>query len=655
MSIAPCRPLHAWSIGRAVMALWVLAFVCSAWGNGPAGPRIALVIGNNDYVSGPLSNPVNDANAMASALRGAGFAVTVRLDARIGEMVQSLRSFGEQLRAGGPNAVGLFYFAGHGMQIRGRNFLIPAGADIRHEDEVAYLALDAQAVLDKMETAGNGTNLMILDACRNNPFARSFRSASQGLAHMDAPVGTLVAFATAPGAVASDGEGAANGLYTSHLLSTIRLPGLKVEDVFKQVRAAVRRASAGRQVPWEATSLEGDFYFVPPPAMATPTITPAATPSSAPAPADRVAVLDDALWSVLKDSSSRAELDLYLKRFPTGRHARDAKARMDALTAPAQSPPPLPDVAAAGGTAASAPAPASASAQPSISVAAPAATPTPTPTPAPEPAGPPADESLTTEQREARNRISLEESVKRLQAIESAGRSDARAQQRIDEILTWGDENTDRRPTEPKTNAHRISEGDRYRYRLLDRMTAQHFGMQPLWRVDRLEPDGSVWVNDGAVKLDGRGQPQVLNDARVGAWQDWSPPLPTAELAQAPQGERRSIDTRYEARDTDGVLTRVNFSGSIVVGGVDTVETLAGTFRARRVDVQLRGRAERSNGERPLLNWQLSFWYADGIALPVAKQSDERVDGQLQQRLRQELVAFDVFTPRRSAGPTASR
>ena len=117
------------------------------------------------------------------------------------------------------------------MQIRGRNFLIPVRSNIAHEDEVAYAAVDAQSVLDKMESAGSGTNIVILDACRNNPFARSFRSATQGLAQMEAPVGTLVAFATAPGRRAADGQGR-NGMYNSHLLAAMKQPGLKVDDVF---------------------------------------------------------------------------------------------------------------------------------------------------------------------------------------------------------------------------------------------------------------------------------------------------------------------------------------------------------------------------------------------------------------------------------------
>jgi len=252
--------LLAWPAGAQEPARGLARQAVTRPGAG-AEQRVALVIGNNAYKDAPLTNPVNDARAMADALRSAGFTVSLRTDISHRDVLVALREFGDALRRGG---VGVFYFAGHGMQIKGRNYLIPAGATIEREDEVAYAAVDAQAVLDKMEAAGNATNLVILDACRNNPFARSFRSASQGLAQMEAPVGTLVAFATAPGSVASDGQGQ-NGLYTQHLLQALRKPGMKVEDVFKQTRAAVRRDSQGKQIPWESTSLEGDFYFTAPP------------------------------------------------------------------------------------------------------------------------------------------------------------------------------------------------------------------------------------------------------------------------------------------------------------------------------------------------------------------------------------------------------
>jgi len=221
--------------------------------------RVALVIGNGNYKFSPLNNSVNDAEDIAKALRGLGFQVTLKLNQSRDGMAQAIRAFGNQLKKGG---TGLFYYAGHGMQVKGKNFLIPVDADIQEEDEVPYRAIDANELLAKMESAKNRINLVILDACRNNPFARSFRSGSQGLAQMDAPVGTLIAFATAPGSVAADGSGR-NGLYTQHLLAAMNKPGLKIEDVFKRVRQGVREGSADRQIPWENTSLEGDFYFKP--------------------------------------------------------------------------------------------------------------------------------------------------------------------------------------------------------------------------------------------------------------------------------------------------------------------------------------------------------------------------------------------------------
>ena len=224
----------------------------------PAGEaRVALVIGNGSYKDSPLPNPVNDAKAVSAALRAAGFEVIERHDQGAVEMRRAIREFGEKLRGKG---AGLFYFAGHVVQVNGRNFLIPANADIKYEDEIEDQSVDVSLVLNKMEAAKARINLVILDACRNNPFARGSRSAQQGLAAMEAPIGSIIAYATSPGQVASDGSGK-NGLYTTYLVREIERPGLKVEDVFKRVRAAVRQASNGRQVPWENTSLEGDFYF----------------------------------------------------------------------------------------------------------------------------------------------------------------------------------------------------------------------------------------------------------------------------------------------------------------------------------------------------------------------------------------------------------
>ncbi len=236
----------------------------------PGEPRTALLIGNSNYASSPLVNPVNDARAMKKTLTELGFQVSLLENATLKEMSVAVRQFGDKLRTGG--GVGVFYYAGHGMQIKGRNYLIPVAAELMREDEVAYTAMEVGALLDKMESARNRINIVILDACRNNPFTRSGRSATQGLVQMDAPIGTYISFATAPGRIASDGfEGSndANGLFTRHLLGALRMPGLKVEDVFKQVRVKVMQESDGVQVPWDNSSLTGDFYFNPSPAATT--------------------------------------------------------------------------------------------------------------------------------------------------------------------------------------------------------------------------------------------------------------------------------------------------------------------------------------------------------------------------------------------------
>jgi hypothetical protein len=206
-----------------------------------------------------LANPLNDAKDMADLLQKLGFDVTHRGDLAQNEMKKEIRAFGKKLMSGG---IGLFYYAGHGAQLNGRNYLIPIGAVIEKENDLEYEAVDAGMVLDEMFAAGNELNIVVLDACRNNPFARSLRSGSRGLAVMKAPSGTIIAYATAPGEVASDGA-SRNGLYTQELLRNIQTAGLLLEDVFKRTRVAVRQNSNGKQIPWESSSLEGDFYFRP--------------------------------------------------------------------------------------------------------------------------------------------------------------------------------------------------------------------------------------------------------------------------------------------------------------------------------------------------------------------------------------------------------
>lgn len=269
-----------------------------------APPRVALVIGNAAYPGvGALRNPVHDATDMAAKLRTLGFEVMLRTDLRQKEMLRALTEFGERIQ---PGSEALFFYAGHGMQVRGRNFLIPVDADIRSESSVSSEAVDMDQLLDKLTPAR--LSMVILDACRNNPFERSIRGGGQGLAQINAPTGTLIAYATAPGKVAADGEGR-NGRYTEELLAAIDIPGIKVEDVFKRVRAHVVRKSNDAQTPWESSSLTGDFYFRPGEA--------GASSAQAPAALD-VAALDLAYWDRVKDSADVEDLRSYLGRFPNG-------------------------------------------------------------------------------------------------------------------------------------------------------------------------------------------------------------------------------------------------------------------------------------------------------------------------------------------------
>ncbi len=240
--------------------------------------RVALVIGNGAYAASPLRNPVNDARDVARALSALGFEVIARENASRTEMLRAVVDFGDRLAGGG---VGLFYFSGHGIQVGGKNFMVPIGADMRSERYVSVDAVDVDTVLAQMDAAKNRLNIVILDACRDNPFGSRFRGVTRGLAPIDAPAGTLIAYATAPGRFARDGEGR-NGVYTGALLTAVREPGLKLEDVFKRVTGTVRRQTGGEQVPWVASSVEGDFFFSLSAGTAAPPPVVAATPPPEP-------------------------------------------------------------------------------------------------------------------------------------------------------------------------------------------------------------------------------------------------------------------------------------------------------------------------------------------------------------------------------------
>ena len=223
--------------------------------------RVALVIGNATYKFNPLKNPVNDSTDMARSLRSVGFDVIEANNTTLAQMREVTRRFADKL---GNSDVGLVYYSGHGVEVKGKNYLIPVNADIKREYEVVDQAFDASQFLEMMDSIRGSNskrvNILIVDACRNNELQKSWRSTNNGLARMDAPGGTFISFATAPGRVAADGSGR-NSPYTKHLLQALKQPNVPIEQVFKVVRRNVMEETKGEQIPWENSSLVGDFYF----------------------------------------------------------------------------------------------------------------------------------------------------------------------------------------------------------------------------------------------------------------------------------------------------------------------------------------------------------------------------------------------------------
>ena len=289
-----------------------------------ADKRVALVVGNSAYVNvARLANPANDARLMADTVRRLGFALVgggAQLDLDEENFRRVVQDFGTQLQGAD---VGLFYYAGHGIQVRGANYLVPVSANPTKEADVDFQLLDSNMVLRQMESAGTKLNLVILDACRNNPFGgRGLRATDSGLAQMRAPEGTLISFATQPGAVAQDGAGG-NSPYTAALAQTMRKPGLDVFKTFNEVGLAVASATGGAQQPWVSLSpIKGDFYFAGAPSGAPglPTSSTAGVPAT-----------DEIFWLTIKDSSVPALFDEFLSKFPSSAHAVEARARLEKL------------------------------------------------------------------------------------------------------------------------------------------------------------------------------------------------------------------------------------------------------------------------------------------------------------------------------------
>ncbi len=274
------RPSHFPSISRApalIGALCVAAAMLLSSQQAHAARRIALVMGNGAYPHLPLRNPVNDARALSGSLKELGFEVIQRENANLTGMVDAMREF---LDRGRDAQVRLVYFAGHGAQLRGKNFLIPVDAALRSDEDLPLKTANVSDLVEKLGKLDGGVNILILDACRDasfpllartrNPNAQ--RSLPIGFAESTRPPqGTIIAYSTSPGSVALDGPGS-HSAYTRHLLANIKEPGLPVEQVFKRVRDGVVRDTDKKQVPWETSSLLGDFCFRRTPDGACPAI-----------------------------------------------------------------------------------------------------------------------------------------------------------------------------------------------------------------------------------------------------------------------------------------------------------------------------------------------------------------------------------------------
>lgn len=287
-----------------------------------ANDRVALLIGNNNYGSAALRNAANDAHDLGEALKELGFKVIVRENTSRKDMIDAIREFGAAIE--GANTA-LFFYAGHAMQFKDRNYLIPIDAAMGSEEDVTFFSVEVGQVFDRMDRARTRFNFIILDACRDNPFAASFKTSSVGLAQMSSPSGTMIAYATAPGSVAADGFGR-NGIYTKYILQNIKVPDIPAEIMFKRVREGVERETRRLQTPWDSSSLKGDFTFAS--SGATQAVA-AAGPS-----ADATLQIEREFWVSVRESNRAEDIRAYLDKYPNGNFSSLARNRLDALLRP---------------------------------------------------------------------------------------------------------------------------------------------------------------------------------------------------------------------------------------------------------------------------------------------------------------------------------
>lgn len=288
----------------------------------PNDVRIALIIGNSAYPGNmALANPSNDAKDMAATLRNMGFGVIEVIDSDRATMIEAIERAGKNLS--GKQGIGMLFYAGHGLQLDWRNYMVPVDAKMNSAADVPKQAVDIEVVMKTFKSAGNRMNIVVLDACRDDPFATSKTSSGKGLAPMDAPTGTFLAYATAPGNVAQDGTGK-NGLYTGFLLQELQKPNANIENVFKRVRFAVRKASDGAQIPWETTSLEDDFVF-------NSGIRKVVKLTDG--QKEKEFDIEKAEWEKIKDSKTADPFYAYVQKYPNGMLTQSAMGAIDRMNA----------------------------------------------------------------------------------------------------------------------------------------------------------------------------------------------------------------------------------------------------------------------------------------------------------------------------------
>jgi hypothetical protein len=301
----------------ASVLLQSLIFFTPCAGMAQQAPKVALVIGNAAYINSPLRNPENDAKDFAKSLKGFGFTVIERTNLTTKQIGPMLREFRSKLVAG---SVAVIFYAGHGLQIKGENYLPAVDADIQGEEDVPMQSLSTRQLMDVLADSGTRMNLVFLDACRNNPYSRRFRSTTRGLSRENVPSGTLMSFATRPGGEAADGDGR-NGLYTSVLLQQLKLADQPIEQVLKKVVTGVKQASNGQQEPWIEGSIDGDFCF-------------AECGGSSNARLDA----DDEAWVITQKSNNLSAYQAYLAKFPSGRYRGAAEVALAALKGGGNTP-----------------------------------------------------------------------------------------------------------------------------------------------------------------------------------------------------------------------------------------------------------------------------------------------------------------------------